>query len=648
MTTEAFCADCRRPVPAGALFCSACGSATPTTLEPVREPLPGEDRARAALQSAMGGGFKVGNLLGQGGFGMVFAARDLRLGRDVAVKMLRRELLFAEGVAERFRQEAQALALLNHPHIVPIFDIGETPELLYLVMPLLRGRSLAARLRTGGVLPLDVARRIIVGIAGALAAAHRAGLVHRDIKPENIMLEGADEHPLLMDFGIAKALRGQGTSLTSTGMILGTPLYMSPEQARGEDTVDTRADIYSLGALAFELFTGRVPFPGETGEVVLYHHLMTPPPDPRTLRPELPESTARALQRALSKRAEDRFQTVEEFAAALGGGDATVGGASQRRWSVGILARVTLLGTSLILGGWAWRAGSQPLTRVEVAGELIVEELRVRLAGAAPLWQRPLTLKTLSLAGLASVQLPARGIALPRQFDDPVLTLATLVTDSGAGQLSLDPIPLPDSTLVTLGPGGLPGGFALSIGDVVPRLALSADGPFLVQPGAAAAETLGFALARLRVEVAPGTLEIEAVPVEAVQGDLLGDVEVNGIGLDRIDRFRDEDQVSDRRESNIVNGILRLPGLGRPEQRLTTGEALSLPDFRGRIRGVRVDTLGIGFSFAGTVNGLPEAPGGMPTLRDQWWATRPGVLSAGVAGYLGWLLLVLFYRRGRA
>ena len=316
------CPSCSRELPADSLACPWCGAQLPTSLivGPGATTATPPDTLRDRLQAALGPGFELGAKLGEGGFGVVYRARDVRLRRDVAVKLLRRELVSSEGFVERFEREAQALAALRHANIVPIYSIGEKDDLIFLVMPFVSGITLTEYLREHGRLSLDEAAVILRAVGDALGAAHAVGLVHRDIKPDNIMLEGPNRHPLLMDFGIAKT--GQtpgGVGLTATGMVMGTPLYMSPEQAVSDPNLDARSDIYSLGVLAYQLFTGQLPFSGDSIFAVLNQHLTTPVPEPRTLRPEIPAKLSAALRRAMAKKPAERFQHVGEFIAALEG-----------------------------------------------------------------------------------------------------------------------------------------------------------------------------------------------------------------------------------------------------------------------------------------------------------------------------------------
>ncbi|HJP57997.1 MAG TPA: serine/threonine-protein kinase, partial [Gemmatimonadales bacterium] len=216
--------------------------------------------AAARLAEALAGRYVVERELGRGGMATVYLAQDLRLGRRVAIKALRPELAAVVG-PDRFLREIHVAATLNHPNILPLHDSGEAGDVLYYVMPFVEGESLAARLRRERPLPIDDAVGIARQVALALAAAHRQGIVHRDIKPDNILLDG--ERALVADFGIAHALGGTAQEkLTTTGLIVGTPTYMSPEQIGGSPQIDGRSDIYSLGCVLYEMLVGEPPYGG--------------------------------------------------------------------------------------------------------------------------------------------------------------------------------------------------------------------------------------------------------------------------------------------------------------------------------------------------------------------------------------------------
>jgi eukaryotic-like serine/threonine-protein kinase len=274
-----------------------------------------EQEALTQLAAALAGRYAVERELGRGGMAVVYLARDLRHDRLVAVKLLRPELSVAVG-AERFLREIRLTAALQHPHILALYESGEAAGLLYYVMPYVAGESLRVRLTRERQLPVDEAVALIRALAGALGYAHRQGVVHRDIKPENVLLR--EGQPLLADFGIALAVGGAaGARLTGTGLSVGTPQYMSPEQAAGDRAVGPQADIYALGAVAYELLAGEPPFTGATAEAVLARVLVDEPRAIRTVRRTVPPTVEAAVLRALAKTPADRFRTAEEFATAV-------------------------------------------------------------------------------------------------------------------------------------------------------------------------------------------------------------------------------------------------------------------------------------------------------------------------------------------
>ena len=280
----------------------------------------------ARLIQALGKSYTVEGEIGRGGMGVVFNARDERLKRQVAVKVLPPELAFREEIRLRFVREAETAARLSHPHIVPIHSVGEGPDgLVYFVMAYVDGESLAAKLKRRGSLPAEESRRIMQETADALGAAHALGIIHRDVKPDNILLEGSRGRVVVTDFGIAKALSSTTgpATLTATGVAIGTPHYMSPEQAAGDREIDGRSDIYSLGVVAYQMLTGELPFHAPTVPGILMKHIMEHAPLITDRRPDLPEDLAACVMRSLEKDPEDRWPTADALRRALESRSAT-------------------------------------------------------------------------------------------------------------------------------------------------------------------------------------------------------------------------------------------------------------------------------------------------------------------------------------
>ena len=306
----------------------------------------------AKLRTGLSDRYRVERELGRGGMAIVLLAEDLKHKRRVAIKVLQPELALNLGTP-RFLQEITIAASLAHPHILPVHDSGEASGLLYYVMPYVEGESLRDHLRREGPLQLDEALRITRQIADALEYAHARNVVHRDIKPENILLEAG--HAVVSDFGIARAMTAAGADdLGETGVILGTPAYMSPEQAVGDRVVDGRSDIYSLGCVLYEMLTGTPPFSGESAEAVLEQHLTAPP---ATLT-EVPEAVDAVVQRALQKTRSARFATARELADALPGSDALIVNRRRGRRRIAAIGVVAMLVATVAIASVALRARS--------------------------------------------------------------------------------------------------------------------------------------------------------------------------------------------------------------------------------------------------------------------------------------------------
>ena len=310
--------------------------------------------------------YTVEHEIGQGGMATVYLARDLRHDRKVALKVLSPELGAVLG-GERFLSEIRVTANLQHPNLLPLFDSGEANGLLYYVMPYVAGESLRARLDRERQLPIDEALRIADAVANALDYAHRQGVVHRDLKPENILLH--DGQPLVADFGIALAVsKAGGHRITQTGLSLGTPHYMSPEQATGDRQVDARSDVYSLGAVVYEMLVGEPPHTGSTAQAIIARVLTERPRSIRSSRPSVPEEVEAAVLCAVEKLPADRWSTAREFADALRGKAvpraahtsraATDAPLWRREWRVSTVALAASLALASVLAGasvWAAR-----------------------------------------------------------------------------------------------------------------------------------------------------------------------------------------------------------------------------------------------------------------------------------------------------
>ena len=373
------CPTCQTPLPGMAAYCYVCGTETPVgmmkeTGERVAVGISGvgPTELRKKLRRALGPGYELQDRIGAGGFAEVFRVRDLRLKRDLAVKVLRPDLGLSPDLVMRFRREAETIANLRHPHIVPVYDVGEAEGLAYLIMPLIVGENLRTVMERDGAMPVKDVQRILREACSGLAAAHDAGVVHRDIKPENVMLEGPEKRVLLMDFGIAKVVGGgagddgdPSEGLTSTGIIIGTPQYMSPEQACGDKSIDARSDQYSLAVVGYRMLSGTLPFDGESTRAVLYQQLVGEPKPLGERMPDLPGPINVAIQRAMAKEPNERFPSMREFAAMLEGDSSltltpkpgpgiTPGkAASSRRTSIlmGVVAALAMV-------GWYFSQGS--------------------------------------------------------------------------------------------------------------------------------------------------------------------------------------------------------------------------------------------------------------------------------------------------
>ena len=306
------CRECDSLLPPEARFCLSCGARVePTvpgsTVDPILE----------ALRKAIGFQYRIERLLGRGGMGAVYLAHELALDRDVAIKVLPPEHAGTPEVRERFRREARTAARLTHPHIVPLHTFGEVSGLVYFVMGYVAGESLAARLKRQGPLESEEARALLVAICNALDYAHRQGIVHRDIKPDNILIDADSGAPLLTDFGIAKPTVDEA-QLTTTGQLIGTPHYMSPEQALGRSDVGPRSDLYSLGVAAYEMVSGHRPFEAESPLEALTQRLTRDPRPLGSVAPGVAPDLALAITRCLQRDPVSRWTDARSLREASG------------------------------------------------------------------------------------------------------------------------------------------------------------------------------------------------------------------------------------------------------------------------------------------------------------------------------------------
>jgi formylglycine-generating enzyme required for sulfatase activity len=329
------------------------------------------------VATALGDRYTLVRELGQGGMGAVFLGRDVKLGREVAIKVLPPTTRAYLG-SDRFQREVQLAARLSHPHIVPLFEADEVDGFLYYVMGYVAGESLAERLANQGQLPLDEALRIAAEVGDALQYAHEQGIIHRDIKPANILLSGG--HALVADFGIAKSVAEseEGRTLTGTGVTVGTAAYMSPEQASGERRIDARSDVYALAAVLYEMLTGEPPFTGPTAQAIVARILVDAPRSVRTVRPNVPVHIEQALLAGLAKVPGDRPPSARAFVQRLSPPIDEQPTPRQRRWPR-VAAAVAVLGAAALAIALLTRPRTSPLTRP--AGMALVPADTYRVGG---------------------------------------------------------------------------------------------------------------------------------------------------------------------------------------------------------------------------------------------------------------------------
>ncbi|HEX4935925.1 MAG TPA: serine/threonine-protein kinase, partial [Gemmatimonadaceae bacterium] len=276
-----------------------------------------DSELRAHVERVLSANYELDREIGRGGMGIVYLARDRRLKRQVAIKLLPPELAFRSEIRTRFLREAETAAQLSHPHIVPIYSVDEREGLVYFVMAYVDGENLAARLHHQGALAFDEARRVLLEVARALAFAHERGVVHRDIKPDNILMDSEEGRVMVTDFGIARAISDGDARLTATGMAIGTPAYMSPEQSMGDREIDGRSDLYSLGVVAYQMLTGELPFNASSTPALLVKHLSEAPTPIEERCPSVAPDLGRAVMLLLEKEPANRMPSASALAIAL-------------------------------------------------------------------------------------------------------------------------------------------------------------------------------------------------------------------------------------------------------------------------------------------------------------------------------------------
>jgi serine/threonine-protein kinase len=399
------------------------------------------------LAAALSERYRVETEIGSGGMANVYRARDLKHDRDVALKVLRPELAYAVG-PDRFIREINTTANLRHPHILPLYDSGEVGGALYYVMPLIDGETLRARIDREGPLPVEESLRITRQVADALGYAHERGIAHRDIKPENILLERG--HAVVADFGIARAVAATGAErLTETGLAVGTPLYMSPEQASGDGNIDGRSDLYSLGCVLYEMLTGKPPFTGSSALAITKQHLIAEPPAVTSSRSDVPASVSGAIRSVLAKDPADRPYPASRFSDALTSRESAELERANRSSRVWTPARgIAALAGAVVVAAAAWLVSTRGTTRAASIDRIAVLPMENQTGDSAQgFFADGMTREVIGVLTDAGIRvLGYRAVAPYRNSNKPVRDIAKeLGVDavvSGAVQRSKDVVAL--------------------------------------------------------------------------------------------------------------------------------------------------------------------------------------------------------------
>jgi serine/threonine-protein kinase len=500
------CPKCKTEYPGGEAFCPLDGARL-VSASSMHVAAAAGVAVDPLVGSVLGERYKILRRIGEGGMGIVYEAMHVVIEKHVALKVLREDFSSRPEVVERFRQEAKSASRIGHPNIVDISDFGETPDgLSYFVMEMLEGEDLANVLARERTLPPARAVAIALQCCKALGAAHAKGIVHRDMKPENIFLvrrDGEADFVKIVDFGIAKmsdieTAGAPGRKLTKTGMIFGTPEYMSPEQAAGKADLDHRVDIYALGVILFEMLTGRVPFVGDTFMGVLTQHMFEPVPDMHEVNPQVqaPGALPLVVRKALAKDPDERYRTMEEFGRALAGA---------MDMSAGFPVEA---GTGVTLVGYGEPVKARASARARpIAAEAATHEMPVPGAGGRRgLWLGLGVGAALAIAGVAAV-LALRGgptESVRAGADGPATAAGDTSAGNGAGA--------PSTGVGPRGQGAMAaGGSDAGGGSTAPNVATGASGgaagaPDAPDAGAVAVADSGASAAptvEIRVETRP-------------------------------------------------------------------------------------------------------------------------------------------------